>query len=196
MKCEGVFPELPSTLFSCFLLGAFTRTLWSCTQTSIFSPCPQFRTICEGTLGNNLCLLLLNGPFRAEIQDAETGKGEEMLRCPHGTVSSAMWHEQHANLSPCCSPSFSRPSRLKAVLASAAYLPRHCLPQSPVLAQGLLLHPRGASPLDGDSHNSIVVMALPKLVLAQRLAANRAENPEKRVPGFACFKVSVISPSA
>lgn len=66
------------------------------------------------------------------------------------------------------------------MLASAAYLPRHRLPQSPVLAQGLLLHPGGASPLGGDSHNSIVVMALPKLVLAQRLAANTTENPEKR----------------
>ena len=79
--------------------GAFTCTLWSCTQTSIFLPCPQFKTICEGASGNNLCLLLLSGPFRAEIQDAETGKGEEMLRCPRGSMSSAAWHERGVPIS-------------------------------------------------------------------------------------------------
>lgn len=161
MKCKGFYSELPFTLFwlhspwrGSWDDGAFTCTLQSCTQTSIFSPCPQFKTICKSASGNTLCLLLLSGQLRAEIQDAENGKGEEILRCPHQSMSSAAQHERRVNLSPHSSPSFSRPNRLEAVLALAAHLPGHLLPQSLVPTQGLLLRPCGASLLDGDSHRS------------------------------------------
>lgn len=73
-----------------------------------------------------------------------------------------------------------------------ACLPRHRLLQSLVPNQGLLLRLCGASLLDGDCHRSAVVVALPKLVLAQNLAANITGSPV----GSACCKVSVISPSA
>ena len=120
----------------------------------------------------------LERPVQSRNSGRRNGKGRRDAQMPTWEhVLCCVARAWRANLSPRCSPSFSRPGRLEAVLALAAHLPGHRLPQSLVPAQGLLLRPCGASPLDGDSYSSAVVVALPKLVLAQRLAANITENP-------------------
>lgn len=136
-----------------------------------------------------ICVLLMSSQFRAEIQDAETGKGEETLRCRRGIVSSAVWCENLSPGLPHHSPSFSRPGRLEAALVSAPRLPGYRLPRDPC---SVFVVPRCSAGTVAAMLWSLLFLNFP----GSKAGCKCHWEPGGALPGFACFKISVISPSA